>query len=64
MNQEEFCIYLHFLFSLVAYRHLLRGGALNVRDVGSWWLAIPGAGLFMKHFVKGKTALALNSIQL
>ncbi|XP_022102398.1 serine/threonine-protein kinase 19-like [Acanthaster planci] len=41
---------------------LLHGGVLNVRDVGSWWIAIPGAGIFMKCFNKGRDAL-LRSIR-
>ena len=28
-------------------------GVLAVRDVGSWWLSIPGVGVFMKNFTKG-----------
>ncbi|XP_048465325.1 serine/threonine-protein kinase 19 isoform X3 [Rhincodon typus] len=30
---------------------LVNAGLLTVRDVGSWWLAIPGAGRFVKYFV-------------
>ncbi|XP_033630885.1 serine/threonine-protein kinase 19-like [Asterias rubens] len=36
---------------------LLHGGVLNVRDVGSWWIAIPGAGIFMKCFTKGRDSV-------
>ncbi|XP_072021535.1 inactive serine/threonine-protein kinase 19-like [Amphiura filiformis] len=46
-----------FGFSDKDITHLLRGGALNVRDVGSWWLAVPGAGLFIKNLVKGRESL-------
>ena len=38
------------------FRHLVKAGVLNVRDVGSWWIAIPGAGLFMKSFIRGRKA--------
>ncbi|XP_055507531.1 serine/threonine-protein kinase 19-like isoform X1 [Leucoraja erinacea] len=39
---------------------LVNAGVLTVRDVGSWWLAIPGAGRFVKYFVKGrKTVLGM-----
>ncbi|XP_036105342.1 serine/threonine-protein kinase 19 isoform X2 [Molossus molossus] len=31
---------------------LVNAGVLTVRDAGSWWLAVPGAGRFIKHFVK------------
>lgn len=34
-------------------RHLVNAGVLTVRDAGSWWLAVPGAGRFIKCFVKG-----------
>ncbi|XP_077980375.1 winged helix repair factor 1-like [Glandiceps talaboti] len=36
---------------------LVNASVLTVRDIGSWWLAIPGAGIFMKTFVKGRQAL-------
>lgn len=36
-----------------ACRHLVNAGVLTVRDAGSWWLAVPGAGRFIKCFVKG-----------
>ncbi|XP_078414943.1 winged helix repair factor 1-like isoform X2 [Cetorhinus maximus] len=36
---------------------LVNAGLLTVRDVGSWWLAIPGAGRFVKYFVKGRKAV-------
>ncbi|XP_076336658.1 winged helix repair factor 1-like [Tachypleus tridentatus] len=32
-------------------------GLLNVRDIGSWWLAIPRAGEFMKAFLQGRKAV-------
>ena len=34
---------------------LVNCGLLQCRDVGSLWLGIPGAGVFMKHFTKGRT---------
>ncbi|XP_060696198.1 inactive serine/threonine-protein kinase 19-like isoform X2 [Hemiscyllium ocellatum] len=36
---------------------LVNAGVLTVRDVGSWWLAIPGAGRFVKYFVNGRKAV-------
>ncbi|GAB6029281.1 Serine/threonine-protein kinase 19 [Chamberlinius hualienensis] len=36
---------------------LMRIGMLTVRDVGSWWLAIPAAGQFMKYYLKGRKAI-------
>ncbi|KAM4640673.1 inactive serine/threonine-protein kinase 19 [Discoglossus pictus] len=36
---------------------LVRSGLLTVRDAGSWWLAVPGAGRFFTHFIKGRKAL-------
>ena len=38
----------------VIYRQLVNTGILTTRDVGSWWLSIPGAGIFMKNFSNGK----------
>lgn len=37
--------------------HLVNTGVLTTRDVGSWWLSIPGAGVFMKNFSNGRKAL-------
>ncbi|XP_064217288.1 inactive serine/threonine-protein kinase 19 [Aotus nancymaae] len=37
--------------------HLVNAGVLTVRDAGSWWLAVPGAGRFIKYFVKGRQAV-------
>lgn len=34
-------------------RQLVNAGVLTVRDAGSWWLAVPGAGRFIKYFIKG-----------
>ncbi|XP_071496385.1 inactive serine/threonine-protein kinase 19-like [Diadema antillarum] len=36
---------------------LVNAGLLTARDVGSWWLSIPGAGVFMKNFSKGREAV-------
>ncbi|XP_066215888.1 inactive serine/threonine-protein kinase 19 isoform X1 [Saccopteryx leptura] len=36
---------------------LVNAGVLTVRDAGSWWLAVPGAGRFVKCFVKGRQAV-------
>ncbi|XP_067172992.1 inactive serine/threonine-protein kinase 19-like [Apteryx mantelli] len=36
---------------------LVAAGVLTVRDAGSWWLAVPGAGRFIKAFVRGRRAL-------
>ncbi|CAH1274212.1 STK19 [Branchiostoma lanceolatum] len=44
-------------FTDVEITQLVNAGVLTVRDLGSWWLAIPGAGLFVKHFTKGKKAV-------
>ena len=35
----------------------MNAGLLQCRDVGSWWLGIPGAGVFMKHFTKGRQGI-------
>ncbi|XP_032826101.1 winged helix repair factor 1 isoform X1 [Petromyzon marinus] len=33
---------------------LVNAGLLTVRDVGSWWLSIPGIGKFIKHLTRGQ----------
>jgi len=38
---------------------LMKAGLLTLREVGSWWLAIPGAGEFMKSYVRGRKAVLL-----
>lgn len=40
----------------------MKAGVLTIRDVGSWWLAVPGAGLFVKSFLAGRKYL-LNAIK-
>ncbi|XP_056396928.1 serine/threonine-protein kinase 19 [Hyla sarda] len=44
-------------FSDAEITQLVRAGLLTVRDAGSWWLSIPGAGKFSKHFIKGRKTL-------
>ena len=44
-----YCILVDFCCS-----HLVNTGVLTTRDVGSWWLSIPGAGVFMKNFSNGR----------
>jgi len=42
------------------FRFLVNCGLLVVRDVGkaaSWWFAIPGVGLFVRHLTKGRSAV-------
>ncbi|RDD43913.1 Serine/threonine-protein kinase 19 [Trichoplax sp. H2] len=34
--------------------YLMSIGTLTIRDVDSWWIAIPNAGQFMKHFIRGR----------
>ncbi|XP_067416364.1 inactive serine/threonine-protein kinase 19 [Emydura macquarii macquarii] len=41
---------------------LVNAGVLTVRDAGSWWLAVPGAGRYVKCFIKGRKAV-LGMIQ-
>ncbi|XP_075042663.1 winged helix repair factor 1 isoform X2 [Mixophyes fleayi] len=36
---------------------LVHAGLLTVRDAGSWWLSVPGAGRFISHFIKGRKAI-------
>ncbi|XP_061863190.1 inactive serine/threonine-protein kinase 19 isoform X2 [Colius striatus] len=36
---------------------LVGAGVLTVRDAGSWWLAVPGVGRFVRAFVHGRRAL-------
>lgn len=43
----------HLSYLPTPLRQLVNAGVLTVRDAGSWWLAVPGAGRFIKYFVKG-----------
>ncbi|XP_072704136.1 inactive serine/threonine-protein kinase 19 isoform X1 [Ciconia boyciana] len=36
---------------------LVAAGVLTVRDAGSWWLAVPGVGRFVRALVRGRQAL-------
>ena len=38
---------------------LVKASVLTVRDVGSWWVAIPCAGVFMKTFIRGRKAVLM-----
>lgn len=49
----------HFSWLRTPLRQLVNAGVLTVRDAGSWWLAVPGAGRFIKCFVKGILTAAL-----
>ncbi|KAM3847551.1 inactive serine/threonine-protein kinase 19 isoform 1-T2 [Vipera latastei] len=51
-----------FGFSDTEITQLVNAGVLTVRDAGSWWLAVPGAGRFIKCFIKGRKAV-LGMIQ-
>ncbi|XP_062979591.1 inactive serine/threonine-protein kinase 19 isoform X1 [Elgaria multicarinata webbii] len=46
-----------FGFSDTDITQLVNAGVLTVRDAGSWWLAVPGAGRFVKCFIKGRKAV-------
>ena len=47
-------IYISIIF---CYSQLVKASVLTVRDVGSWWLAIPCAGIYMKSFIRGRKAM-------
>lgn len=36
---------------------LVAAGVLTVRDAGSWWLALPGAGRFIRALLRGRKQL-------
>ncbi|NXN98857.1 STK19 kinase, partial [Rhinopomastus cyanomelas] len=36
---------------------LVAAGVLTVRDAGSWWLALPGIGRFIRALLRGRRAL-------
>ncbi|XP_014749474.1 PREDICTED: serine/threonine-protein kinase 19 [Sturnus vulgaris] len=36
---------------------LVAAGLLTVRDAGSWWLAVPGVGRFVRALLRGRRAL-------
>lgn len=48
-----------FKFTENEIKDLVKSGVLSVRDVGSWWISIPDAGLFMKSFITGRKAMLL-----
>lgn len=39
------------------YRQLLKATVLTNRTVGSWWLAVPNTGMFMKSLLRGRKAI-------
>ncbi|NXS66599.1 STK19 kinase, partial [Pandion haliaetus] len=40
-------------FEAQGVTQLVAAGVLTVRDAGSWWLAVPGVGRFVRAFVRG-----------
>lgn len=44
-------------FSDFEITQLIKASVITVKDVGSWWLAIPNAGMFMKCFLRGRKAV-------
>ncbi|KAJ7317371.1 hypothetical protein JRQ81_003533 [Phrynocephalus forsythii] len=41
-----------FGFTDTEITQLVNAGMLTVREAGSWWLSVPGAGRFIKYFIK------------
>ena len=37
----------------------MKAGLLTIKDSGSWWLAVPRMGTFMKSFTRGRKAALL-----
>ncbi|XP_074648362.1 winged helix repair factor 1-like [Tubulanus polymorphus] len=46
-----------FNFTEAEITKLVQCSILTVRDVGSWWLAIPAIGAFIKSFIRGRKAV-------
>nr|KAG5713773.1 hypothetical protein BaRGS_024400 [Batillaria attramentaria] len=46
-----------FGFTDLEITQLVHASVLTVRDVGSWWLSIPNAGIFLKTFIRGRKAV-------
>lgn len=58
------CIQLQLVITLIVFifSHLVCTGVLTTRDVDSWWLSIPGAGVFMKNFSNGKYVIVSSNL--
>ena len=59
-NMYVILTYMHLLWALFlcfVFSQLVNTGVLTTRDIGSWWLSVPGAGIFMKNFSNGKATL-------
>ncbi|TRY88029.1 hypothetical protein DNTS_026622 [Danionella cerebrum] len=50
------------LFSDAEITQLVKAGVLTVKDAGSWWLAIPNSGKFIKYLLEGRRAV-LNMVK-
>ena len=42
---------------VIFFSQLVNIGVLTTRDIGSWWLSVPGAGIFMKNFSNGTSTI-------
>ena len=64
MSELLFSNFLTMFLSLSCCSRLVNVGVLTVRDVGTWWMAIPAAGVFMKSFSQGPIILTtINLLQ-
>ena len=61
---KEYSLYLQLIITLIVFifSHLVSTGVLTTRDVDSWWLSIPGAGVFMKNFSNGKYVIVSSNL--
>lgn len=56
------CVDRHLLTKIYGFtesdiNQLVKVGVLNVKDTGSWWVALPNVPLFMKSFIRGRKAV-------
>ncbi|KAK7111982.1 inactive serine/threonine-protein kinase 19-like [Littorina saxatilis] len=50
-------LYKGYGFTDMEITYMIKASILTVRDVGSWWLSIPNAGIFMKSFNRGRKSV-------
>ena len=72
MILSDMTMYMHYSISMLSFlssilcglcvffSQLVNTGVLTTRDIGSWWLSVPGAGIFMKNFSNGKVKHYFN----
>ncbi|KAJ8318464.1 hypothetical protein KUTeg_003555 [Tegillarca granosa] len=57
MSINKDTLMVEYLFTDEEITQLVKASVLTVRDIGSWWIAVPNAGMYVKSFQRGRKAV-------